>query len=162
MSEFGVPGGGRATATPGLLVARRVRRPSVRWDVGLVHPHEPSLTCGVSRTVADAPGLRVRVINVQRTAYAPRHSEIAACSAIVTTSLHGLVTADAFGIPAVWTTLGAAAQRWRLPSSSTTNQVITPEAQPPHVAFDERMDAAGDACPRHLLRPRVPTVEAAL
>jgi len=31
--------------------------------------------------------------------------EIGACAAVVTTSLHGLVTADAFGIPALWTSL---------------------------------------------------------
>ena len=31
--------------------------------------------------------------------------EIAAADAVVTTSLHGLVTADAFGIPATWTML---------------------------------------------------------
>ena len=46
----------------------------------------------------------VCVVDVhQGAAAAVRH--IAAASVVITTSLHGLVTADSFGIPAVWTTL---------------------------------------------------------
>ena len=54
--------------------------------------------------LAEARGLRVRVIDVHQEAAAAVR-EIAACGTIITTSLHGLVTADSFGIPAVWTTL---------------------------------------------------------
>ncbi|RXZ50152.1 polysaccharide pyruvyl transferase family protein [Agromyces binzhouensis] len=92
-----------ALGDPGLLVARRAPRPRVRWDVALVphghhRGHEPFMS------MADAAGLRVRVVNVHQSA-ARVVREIAAADAVVTTSLHGLVTADAYGIPATWTML---------------------------------------------------------
>jgi len=43
-------------------------------------------------------------VNVHRGAAATVR-EIASCATVITTSLHGLVTADSYGIPAVWTTL---------------------------------------------------------
>lgn len=92
-----------ALGDPGLLVARRISRPRVRWDVALVphghhRQHEPFLA------LARSEGYRVRVVNVHQSA-ARVVREIAAADAVVTTSLHGLVTADAFGIPATWTAL---------------------------------------------------------
>jgi len=48
-----------------------------------------------------APG--VRAVNVHRPAPGVLRG-IASAGAVLTTSLHGLVTADAYGIPAVWTT----------------------------------------------------------
>jgi hypothetical protein len=88
---------------PGILVARRLRRPSARWDVGLV-PHLDHRSHARFRSLAATPGVSVRVIDVRRSApQAVR--EIAACRAIVSTSLHGLITADSYGIPATWTRL---------------------------------------------------------
>jgi len=88
---------------PGLLVARRIRRPARRWDVGLV-PHAVHRDHAAFVGLAETPGIRAHVIDVQRTAsHAVR--QIAACDVILTTSLHGLVVADAFGIPALWTQL---------------------------------------------------------
>jgi Polysaccharide pyruvyl transferase len=46
----------------------------------------------------------VRVVNVHQPAERVVR-EISASAAVITTSLHGLVTADAYGIPAVWTML---------------------------------------------------------
>lgn len=92
-----------ALGDPGILVARHVRRPAVRWDVGLV-PHGHHRGHEEFLSLARSAGYRVRVINVHAPA-ARVVREIAACERIVTTSLHGLVTADAYGIPALWTTL---------------------------------------------------------
>ncbi len=54
--------------------------------------------------LAETAGYPVRVVNVHETAERVVR-EIGASGAVITTSLHGLVTADAYGIPAVWTTL---------------------------------------------------------
>ena len=88
---------------PGILVARRIRRPRVRWDVALV-PHGHHRQHEAFLALARADGYRVRVVDVHQPA-ARVVREIAAADAVVTTSLHGLVTADAFGIPATWTVL---------------------------------------------------------
>ncbi|WP_430647036.1 polysaccharide pyruvyl transferase family protein [Agromyces sp. GXS1127] len=94
---------GTALGDPGLLVGRRVRRAPVRWDVGIV-PHFSHRTNPVLRALAGGAAGRVRTIEVQRSA-ARTVRDISACGAVVTTSLHGLITADAFGIPAVWTSV---------------------------------------------------------
>jgi hypothetical protein len=126
---------GVALGDPGILIGRRVRRPATRWDVGLV-PHFTHRSNAAFQALAETPGLRVRLIDVRRTA-ARTVREIGACAAIVTTSLHGLVTADAFGVPAVWTSLEP-------PLSGGTfkfldyESVVTPNASR-FAAFDERM-----------------------
>jgi len=95
--------GNVALGDPGILAARHVRRRSPKWDVGLV-PHGHHRSHERFLALADTAGARVRVIDVHQEA-ATAVREIAACRLIVTTSLHGLVTADSFGIPAVWTAL---------------------------------------------------------
>jgi hypothetical protein len=55
-------------------------------------------------SLAESAGYRVRVVNVHQTAERVIR-EIAASGVVISTSLHGLVIADAYGIPAVWTTL---------------------------------------------------------
>ncbi|MFE5670504.1 polysaccharide pyruvyl transferase family protein [Agromyces sp. NPDC056523] len=92
-----------ALGDPGILVARLRPRPKQRWDVALVpHGHHRSHTSFLA--LAETPGPRVRVVNVHQTAERVVR-EIGSSGTVVTTSLHGLVTADAYGIPAVWTTL---------------------------------------------------------
>jgi len=88
---------------PGLLVSRRIRRPAKRWDVGLV-PHGSHRGHSAFARLAQTPALRTHVIDVRGTA-SRTVRQIAACDVILTTSLHGLVVADAFGIPALWTQL---------------------------------------------------------
>ncbi|WP_170175201.1 polysaccharide pyruvyl transferase family protein [Georgenia muralis] len=88
---------------PALLVSRLIPRPRVRWRLGLVphghHRDHPNFLAPAKNFPAE-----VRVINVHdRPARTVRR--IAACDAILTTSLHGLVVADAYGIPAAWTVL---------------------------------------------------------
>ncbi|WP_404434877.1 polysaccharide pyruvyl transferase family protein [Microbacterium lacus] len=88
---------------PGLLVALHIPRPKTRWRVGVV-PHGHHVSHVGLRTAISEAGAGVHVIDVHRSA-AQVVREIAACEMIVTTSLHGLVTADSYGVPAVWTTL---------------------------------------------------------
>lgn len=92
-----------AYGDPGLLVSRHVPRPVQDGRIAVVpHGHHRSHE-GLDRLMRQA-GDAVRTVNVhQRAAAAVR--EIAASRAVVTTSLHGLITADSYGIPAVWTTL---------------------------------------------------------
>ena len=92
-----------AYGDPGLLVSRHVPRPVPDDRVAVVpHGHHRSHE-SLARRIAEA-GDGVRTVNVHQRAI-PAVREIAASRAVVTTSLHGLITADAYGIPAVWTTL---------------------------------------------------------
>jgi hypothetical protein len=92
-----------ALGDPGILASRHVSRPAMRWDVGLV-PHGHHREHADFLALAHMGDSRVKVINVHQPAVRAVR-EIASCRAIVTTSLHGLVTADSFGIPALWSTL---------------------------------------------------------
>ena len=92
-----------ALGDPGILMGRHVRRPRPRWDVGIVPHGHHRQHAGLAR-LARTPGSRVRVIDVHQGAAAAVR-QIASCRTVLTTSLHGLVTADAYGIPGVWTTL---------------------------------------------------------
>jgi len=92
-----------AYGDPGLLAARHLQRPATDGRIVVVpHGHHRSHE-RLADMVADA-GEAARVVDVHQRA-APAVREIASGHAVVTTSLHGLITADAYGIPAVWTTL---------------------------------------------------------
>lgn len=84
----------------GLLLDQFIRRPGARWDVGLVphfiHADDPVL----ARWVEEYPG-SVKVISVAASPQAVA-TQIASCRTIVSTSLHGVITADSLGIPATW------------------------------------------------------------
>lgn len=92
-----------AYGDPGLLVARHQARPMGDGRIAIVphghhRPHE-----GLAALV-QAAGESARVVNVHQSAGGAVR-EIAAARVVITTSLHGLITADSYGIPAVWTTL---------------------------------------------------------
>jgi len=85
---------------PGLLLRRIVRPRPKRYAVGIVphYSHEEA----AELTAVPAAGVgRVRVISTTRSPLAVA-MDIAQCHTIVTSSLHGLIVADAFGIPALW------------------------------------------------------------
>jgi len=92
-----------ALGDPGLLVARHVRRPGRRWALGVVphgmHDDHPDVLAFAERHPGDVRviGTRAPVDKVVRA--------IARCDAVITSSLHGLVVADSFDIPAAWFTL---------------------------------------------------------
>jgi hypothetical protein len=95
--------GSVAYGDPGLLVSRHVAKPPSQFHIGIVphgHHRENSRLAALART----GGRVVTVINVHRSA-AVTVRQIASCDVVFTTSLHGLVTADSYGIPACWTTM---------------------------------------------------------
>lgn len=89
-----------ALGDPGLLVSKHIAAlPSVD-SIGVVphftHASSPEVTRMVTRL-----GAAAHVIDVRRpTVEVVRR--ISRCSAVISTSLHGLITADAYGIPALW------------------------------------------------------------
>lgn len=90
----------QALGDPGLLLRNYVRRRSPRVDVGLVPHYRHRDDATLRRWVQEYASV-CRVIDVRRGPVAVAR-QIAECATIVTTSLHGLIVADAFGIPGVW------------------------------------------------------------
>ena len=88
-----------ALGDPGILASRFMKRPRPRHQLGVVphHMHEDDPLWAKAATLKG-----VKVINVRRGPSAVLR-DIAQCEAILTTSLHGLITADSFGIPVAWT-----------------------------------------------------------
>ena len=90
-----------ALGDPGILVSRFCRRSRMRWALGLV-PHHAQEHDPLWSQLAQRYPDQVTVINVRRHPSVVVR-EIASCGSILSSSLHGLVVADSFGIPAVWT-----------------------------------------------------------
>lgn len=92
-----------AFGDPGILVSRHIPRSLVTSQIVAVpHGHHRSHP-GLSRLLASEPG-RAKTANVHQGARGAVR-EISAGAVVLTTSLHGLITADSYGIPAVWTML---------------------------------------------------------
>ena len=101
LTEERIGAGGAAYGDPGLLVSRVLPRPTPHGCFTIVpHGHHRS-HAGLARLAASS---NANVINVHREAK-PTVRDIARGGLVLTTSLHGLITADSYGIPAVWTTL---------------------------------------------------------
>ncbi|MBW3084563.1 hypothetical protein KEM60_00751 [Austwickia sp. TVS 96-490-7B] len=84
---------------PGLLTRLLFRPVRRRYDVGVVVHYTHAEDARLAEMLQHTPGsLR---IDVTRRPWSVAR-DIASCRRIVTTSLHGLILADAFGIPAVW------------------------------------------------------------
>lgn len=84
---------------PGLLVSDHVQRGAPNAELGVIphftHAEHPDLLA----LAAEARG--ARLIDVRASAGAVA-AEISRCAMVVSTSLHGLIVADAFGVPAAW------------------------------------------------------------
>ncbi|MGY5765695.1 polysaccharide pyruvyl transferase family protein [Brachybacterium sp. DNPG3] len=83
---------------PGLLMRNLVKPSAKKWEVGLI-PHVSHRGLPVIQKLAALDG--VKFIDVARS---PRRvaRDISSCEHIVTTSLHGLILADSYRIPAAW------------------------------------------------------------
>ncbi|RPF26394.1 polysaccharide pyruvyl transferase family protein [Georgenia muralis] len=93
-----------ALGDPALLVARVLQRPYPRYDLGIVPNFAHKADRAITALAANDAGVRVKVIDPQQHP-AKVVREIASCRAVVTSSLHGLIVADAYGVPAAWTLL---------------------------------------------------------
>ena len=82
---------------PGVFIPDIYPRGSARWSVGLV-PHYVDLD---DPFVEAARAAGARIIN-PLSPFDTFISELGACERIISSSLHGLIFAHAYGIPAVW------------------------------------------------------------
>lgn len=87
---------------PGLLFARNMPVRRTRWRIGLVAHFSHRSNPEVARILRWGP--QVRLID-PRQPPGKVAAEISQCETIVTSSLHGLIFADAFGKPATWVAL---------------------------------------------------------
>lgn len=90
---------GVALGDPGLLASRVLNKASPRWELGIVphyaHLGDPFLA-RLRRTFPNA-----RVIDVRRPPIQVIR-DISSCGSVISSSLHGLIVADSFGLPASW------------------------------------------------------------
>ena len=82
---------------PALLVPDAVRKSRTRHQVGLV----PHYTHKEKPWIQDLLDQGCFLVDVSRQARSVVR-DISSCDRIITTSLHGLIIADAYGIPAAW------------------------------------------------------------
>ena len=86
---------------PGLLVSYLIKKsPKKRFEVGLVPHYVDKLDKRLFRIIDRFPG-QVKIIDVQRGPLSVLR-EIDQCRYILSSSLHGLVSADSLGIPNAW------------------------------------------------------------
>lgn len=85
---------------PGLLSARFIARPSTTWDLGLI-PHKVHQRDSRLKLLARRYPRSILLIDVR---LHPRvvAEQIASCAHVLSSSLHGVVVADSFSIPAAW------------------------------------------------------------
>ncbi len=89
--------GNYALGDPGLLADELVGPQEKKWDLGIVpHWKDNELALRFARLIR--PPSTIRIISPRRDPLTVVR-EIGACKRIVTSSLHGMITADAFGIP---------------------------------------------------------------
>lgn len=82
---------------PGLLLSRIFEPQQKRWEVGFVpNWRHARIYRGADRTSG------VKVIDPERRDVRAVAAEVSSCRTIVSTSLHGIVTAHSYGIPWVW------------------------------------------------------------
>lgn len=90
-----------ALGDPGLLISDVVPRPAPgEGIVGIVAHHSMSLHSLAGLRVGG--GRRVRLIDVKNADHLQVVRDIAACDFVLSSSLHGLIVADAYGIPNCW------------------------------------------------------------
>jgi hypothetical protein len=91
--------GNYALGDPGLLADELVGPQEKQWDLGIVpHWKDDQLGPRFEAMFRYRPTIKTRVISPRGDPLSVV-AEIGACKRIVTSSLHGMITADAFGIP---------------------------------------------------------------
>ena len=85
---------------PGLLVSKWVRRRRPAGRIAII-PHFTHRDLPEVQQLTERLGLAAYVVDVRKSARQVV-AEVSAASAVVSTSLHGIIVADAYGIPATW------------------------------------------------------------
>lgn len=96
LSARGIPGN-FALGDPGILADELVGAQEKQWDLGIVaHWSDPELVPRFTKLMP--PKTTIKVVNPQDDPLKVLR-DIGACKKIVTSSLHGMIVADGFGIP---------------------------------------------------------------
>jgi hypothetical protein len=88
-------------ADPGLLASTFFKRPPAKKHVLGLIPHYVDIDNPVVSALARIHPREIKVIDVRREPEAV-FRDVAACESILSSSLHGLITADSFRIPSAW------------------------------------------------------------
>lgn len=125
---------------PGLLASRVVSRPARLSGRIAIVPHFTHQGLPDIRSLRDRLGDEAIVIDVTRPARRVIR-EIARADAVVTTSLHGLIIADSYGIPAAWSlpepVLSGGSFKFRDHES-----VVSPDGANRRISLSDMRDAA--------------------
>lgn len=95
---LGLPGD-TPLGDPGLLVSKHVRRPPRSRRVAIIPHGHHIVWASAYRHLASQPG--TQLVRFDHPVSKVVHA-LAAADLVVSSSLHGLITADAYGVPAVW------------------------------------------------------------
>ncbi|CAN5494617.1 polysaccharide pyruvyl transferase family protein [soil metagenome] len=149
----------RGPITRDYVLARGGDCPAVYGDPGELLPYfyTPCTTArngiGVIPHIHDTAGQRFAVERQDTALIDPRRpwpevvERIAACEVVWSSSLHGIIVAEAFGIPAVWTECGEGRLKYRdyyaasgraevNPVAWSEASTATPPPLPPRVSFE--------------------------
>ena len=92
---------------PGLLLSKfypRTKPSNPKYEVGFIlhYKHQNLADNNELNLIAGISNFRCRQIDVKTSDYKSFVNEILDCKTIVSTSLHGLIVADSYGIPNIW------------------------------------------------------------
>ena len=110
LNRVGMKDGGVVLGDPGLLYPMLLSQPlDKKWEIGVV-PHFNDYEAGARYgEELRRKGFSVKVVDVLQDDPIQTVYDIGSCEKVVSSSLHGLIVADAFGIPRmhkVWSTIG--------------------------------------------------------
>ena len=94
---------------PGLLISRFIPRPNrtqARSILAIPHYSESHSISAQIRRLRDRDGVDIAIVDIQDPDTARIASTIAESRLVLSSSLHGIVAAEALGVPAVWMTPG--------------------------------------------------------
>lgn len=132
LKRLGFADDGIALGDPGLLFPMLLdQKPETKYDVGIV-PHFSDKEAGARKAVElAAKGMKVKLVDVLQDDPLETVREIGECAKILSSSLHGLVTADAFGIPREhvwWGTLGQTTEQAKFKFEDYESVAVSPMA----------------------------------
>ncbi len=127
---------------PALLLPRILDRPARKHRWGLI-PHIHHQESPLIRELAGAPGVHLIDLTSENTLEIAR--DIARCDFVLSSSLHGLIAADSFGVPNVWLQVGASMGNWKFEDYfQSVGRTASPITQPVDLVSLEQTATAAD------------------